>query len=73
VAKRTILHLPITTPFTLGVNVSKLVIRSKLGLQKAEPGSNDHFIKYEYFPDCPLTDEDVDRFRFRADRSGVAA
>ncbi len=63
-AKQTILRLPITTPFTLGINVSKFAIRSKLGLHKAAPGGNEKFIKYEYFPDCSLRDEDIDRFRY---------
>lgn len=63
-AKRTILRLPITTPFTLGRNVSKLAIRSKLGLNKADVSSNDEFVKYEYFPDCALTDQDIARFRY---------
>lgn len=63
-AKRTILSLPITIPFTLGINVTKLAIRSKLGVHQADTGGNEAFIKYEYFPDCPITDEDVERFRY---------
>jgi dimethylaniline monooxygenase (N-oxide forming) len=61
-AKRTILNLPVTLPHTMCVSRTRDVLLVKVGLQ--EYITEGHFIKYEYFPEGVITDEDIDRYRF---------
>ena len=61
-AKKTILNLPVTMTHTVRVSRTRDVLMSKLGLQKYING--EHFLRYEYFPESVMTDEDIDEYRF---------
>jgi len=65
-AKKTILGLPITLPFTISIPISLAAISYKLRFIQDDPLDHARFVKYDYFPECALQDEDIDRFRFVA-------
>ena len=61
-AKKTILNLPVTLPYTMSISRTREVLLIKLGLQKYI--KDGHFITYEYFPESVITDKDIDKYRF---------
>ncbi len=65
-SKRVILRLPITMQPELGRYLSTLIVQSELGLRKDSPSDYDRYSRYEYLPEYPITDQDIEKYRFVA-------